>query len=90
MTYSPKQLSETVDQIERHLNNPHPLDATTAVKIFGEMGHVLIRSGLAGCEGELAVSRDSLARLGQVLTEISLRQNPTEESRGVSPGKALR
>lgn len=74
--YSQKQLFEVLEQIDKHVAAPFPLDQLTAVKPYGELGHILIRSGVPGCEGEITIHRDSLERLGQVLVAFARARAP--------------
>lgn len=76
---SPKQLTEMTDLVERSLDNPHPIDTHTAVKPYGDMGHVLLRSELAGADSEVVISRESLSLLGQLLVAMSQRNEKREK-----------
>jgi len=78
--FSPKQLNEVVDIVEASTNLPYVIDSHTGVKPYADMGHVLIDSTLAGCEGEVVVSKDALGKLGQILVEIARRQRVREEA----------
>jgi hypothetical protein len=73
---SVKQIKDLVERLETRHDAPIPLDDATMVKFYGASPHVLIRSQMAGCEGELVISGRSLGLLGQVLLELGREEEP--------------
>lgn len=69
-SFTAKQLGTVVNQVFKRGRSVVQVDDHTAVKFFGDRPHLVVRSTLAGVEGEVVLCRDSLVRLAQVLVEI--------------------
>jgi len=69
--FNKKQMADLMADLNRRGEAVIALDDTTMVRRYGEQPHILLRSQMAGCEGELVINQASFAKLAQLFAELS-------------------